>query len=177
MTGKFLISNTNITDPNFFRTVVLMIEHDEYGAFGLVVNRKEELLLPEILDISSKIAEKIHLYQGGPVRKDAMFILHSDALAENAGQEIIQGVYLGGSRDLLEYLMDKPFPYHVFHGYSGWGPGQLEEELSIGSWVVVPATEEMIFHERPDLVWREALAYRGGIFAWFADKVRDPSLN
>lgn len=177
--GYILAANSAIQDPNFSRTVVFIIEHDESGAFGLIINRPENFTLKRALgEELPQLTEDISIYQGGPVRPEALFILHSDALAdETESEEVIPGVFFGSNRNLLLELLENPYPFHVYHGYAGWGPGQLEHEIQENSWVEIHATEDIIFSEEPVKLWREALNHRGGLFAYFAEKIRDPFLN
>ncbi|MDH5719683.1 MAG: YqgE/AlgH family protein [Spirochaetia bacterium] len=177
LSGNFLVSNSTIQDPNFLQTVVFLIEHDEHGAFGLVVNRLKDLTLRDALQGLASNAGDIYLFEGGPVRPDALFILHGNQNAESPGTEIISGVYLGSSKELIEELINNEYPYHIYHGYAGWGPGQLESEMEAKTWVTMPATKEIIFHEKPDIVWREALHHKGGIYGYFAKNVKNPFLN
>ena len=175
--GHFLISNYTVQDPNFNQTVILIIDHDEAGAFGLVLNRNEDISLYEAVEGMPESAGNVILFEGGPVRPDALFVIHSDSLANDPGEEILPGIFLGSSELLLLDLLECPYPFHVYHGYSGWSPGQLEDEINSKTWVVLPANEDMIFHENPEEIWRNALSYKGGLHAYFARNVADPSLN
>ncbi len=177
LAGCFLISNSTIQDPNFTNTVVLIIDHDENGAFGLIVNRPGDSTLFDVLDGVDEAAKGTNLFQGGPVRPDALFILHGNAEAAEAGDEVIDGVYMSSSRSLLDQLVDSETDFHVYNGYSGWGPGQLESEIKMKTWVTMPARADVVFHKNPDVVWREALANKGGLYSYFAQKVRDPFMN
>lgn len=177
LAGHFLIANSALKDSNFDRSVVLVVEHDDEGAFGLIVNRPLSTTLDEAVEGLDDRASLTRLFEGGPVRKDTLFVLHRNGSAEERGEEVLPEVYLGGSRTLLEVLVDENELFHVYAGYAGWGAGQLESELKAKSWVTVPAGQELIFHRFPEKVWREALNYKGGIYSYFARTVRDPFLN
>ena len=176
--GNFLISGSTLKEENFNETVVFIIEHNDEGAFGLIVNRKLDGGLPDVLPRLGEKSAKKPLYEGGPVRKEVLFVLFHNAECEaDDGEEVIPGVFLGNSYELIEGLLEKDIPFHVYSGYAGWAPGQLESELEAKTWVVMPAKQEIIFHENPQYVWREALLYGGGIYSYFARHIKDPFLN
>ncbi|MDH5716617.1 MAG: YqgE/AlgH family protein [Spirochaetia bacterium] len=175
--GHFLISNSTIQDPNFVQTVVLLIEHDKNGAFGLVVNRLENITLYDVVQGMSEKAQEIKLYEGGPVRPDALFVLHGFKNARNSGEEIIPDVFLGSNKELMIDLLENDYPFHIYHGYAGWVADQLENELESKTWITMPASKEIVFHQNPQVVWREALHHKGGIYGYFAKNVRNPFFN
>jgi putative transcriptional regulator len=175
--GFFLISNSILKEKSFNESVIFVIEHNEEGAFGLVVNQPENV---EYLEFMPEIVKKGALYKvfkGGPVRTEILFILYNSHLHDDLGEEIIPGVFLGTSIELIEILAVENLPYHIYHGYAGWAPGQLESELEAKTWIAMPARKEMIFHSNPEIVWREALLYNGGIYSYFAKHIKDPFLN
>lgn len=189
--GCFLISEANMQDPNFHQTVVLMIDHNEEGAFGLVVNRKSSLVLADVLPEKNEEERAINcpLYIGGPVQQEYIFAVHSQSCLEPSATavEISPDVYFEpGFKQVLPFFDtgywnsipadDRP-DIHVFLGYSGWGPGQLEAEMEAGSWMTIQATRDIIFHENPEEGWKAALRKKGGIYKIFADSNQDPSLN
>lgn len=189
--GYFLIAEANMLDPNFKHTVVLIIEHNEDGAFGLIVNRKSELNLVDILpEFNTKRGRTTPIYFGGPVQQEFLFAIHSKLIDKHHSQtsiEIIPEVYFEpGFRNLEDYFKDsywdtlppddKP-KIHLFLGYSGWGPKQLERELREGSWIIHKATPKIIFHQNPEEGWKDALRQKGGIYKIFADTNQDPFLN
>jgi len=175
--GHFLVSNSTLKEKSFNESVVFIIEHNEEGAFGLVVNQLEDIEYIEIMPDTLKKGGFYKVYKGGPVRQEILFILYDSPLHRDLGEEIIPNVFLGTSIELVEILANENLPYHIYHGYAGWSPGQLESELEIKTWMVMPARKEMIFHSNPEIVWREALLYNGGIFSYFAKNIKDPFLN
>ena len=182
-----------MNDPNFFQTVVLMIEHNKEGAFGLVVNRRSRLLLADgIEDLErEQAALSTPLYIGGPVQREFLFVVHGempeDHVSSDACVEVVRDVYFEPSfRYVKSYFVDESLAgipaddrpsIHLFLGYSGWAAGQLEEELRRGSWMVHPASKRIVFHENPEQGWKEALRQKGGIYKIFADSDPNPSLN
>lgn len=175
--GHFLIANYALQDPNFSRSVVFLVEHNEEGAFGLVINRPEETTLEDVLDEIPDAIKKQRIFQGGPVQPRTLFILHSDSLVSSPGEEVYPGVFLGAELNLLRELAEAESDFHVYHGYSGWGPGQLEAEMLTKAWIPIEVKPDLIFHPRPEDAWREALKKGGGIYEYFARNVRDPFLN
>lgn len=181
--GSFLIANPRLHDPNFARTVVLICEYNEGGAFGLIVNRTSSVSISEVLHDDAHAAEKKDkVFTGGPVQKNHLLYLHSDySLTNNGSKEICKGAYLGGDANYLRGLLlnksKEDISLRLYMGSSGWGAGQLDEELKINSWIVCPANESFIFHPKPDKVWREVLYSMGGQYALLSTYPSDPILN
>ena len=178
--GTLLLDGGRLGGSCFSRTVVLICRHDASGAFGLVLNRRDErsiaqgvpLPLPSFLS-----AEPLHL--GGPVQPAALSFLHSDPamLLSN----VIDQVRLGHDVDDLVALGSAWLPSHrlrVFAGYAGWSPGQLDEEMRNEAWLTHPASIELIFDAEPDTLWRRILKRRPN---WeeriLADAPEDLGLN
>jgi len=158
--GHLLVATPRLPDENFFRTVVLMVEHNEHGALGVVLNRpgdqSVQQLWAEVSEVSSTNNRKVNM--GGPVSGPLLAIHTSRKLAEI---EILSGVYLAAQKHLLDQLVQQErHRYRVFLGHAGWGGGQLESELDQGAWLVTPATKEYVFYEEDDL-W-ETVAKRIG---------------
>jgi putative transcriptional regulator len=155
--GKFLIAPRESQDPNFAGAVVLLIHYDDDGAVGLVINRPTKLPLSQLFD-EIKAARKIHdvAYFGGPVElRDVLALCRSKKRPE-ASIPMFGDVYLLSTKAGLEKaLSSKPTPktLRVYVGYTGWAPGQLERELDLGAWRVLPGEEESIFDADPAGVW------------------------
>jgi putative transcriptional regulator len=158
--GSFLVASPHLRDPNFVRTVVLLVHHSEDGAFGVVLNRPTESTIKELWEkVGQSPCESdqpVHL--GGPVSGPLMAV-HADAsLAE---MEIVPGVYFAAHRDHLEQLLQQhEHDFRFFVGHSGWGGGQLENELKEGAWLTTPATSEFVFYANDDL-WRKITQHIG----------------
>ena len=159
--GKLLLASRRMADPNFFRTVILMVQHGEDGALGLVLNRPLEMTVKQACDDALELTcctEDV-LHQGGPCQGPLM-VLHSDRhigtghLGKLTHDEVFAGVYFSTERDELEWLLkqEKP-PAKFFVGYSGWSPGQLETELDSGSWLIVAATKQLVFQPGETEQW------------------------
>lgn len=155
LSGRLLVASRHLDDPNFGRTVVLLIHHEPRGTFGLVLNRPG----PERLEavwrdtVHRPCALDQPLLVGGPVEGPLM-ALHADA--DHSEQEVIPGVHFTRQKDhLLELVSRSARPLSVFAGYSGWGGGQLEAELARGDWDVVDATAAIVFGDESTL-WSRA---------------------
>lgn len=151
--GHFLVASPTLGDPNFFRAVVLIIEHDESGALGLVINRPLHTTIGETWNRISDIRYENDspLYMGGPCESPLM-VLHC---LEDAGKiEVLPGIFFTAEADDLNDLVrDRCMPVKFFAGSSGWTHGQLEAEISEGDWLVMPAMAEQIFNGVEDQ-WR-----------------------
>jgi putative transcriptional regulator len=160
-----LLAMPQLGDPNFHRSVVLMLEHGEGGSMGLVVNRGAPLTLGELargqsMNISAGRAQQA-VFVGGPVEPHRGFILHDDeTVAEK--HPILPGLYLSVTLDALGPLLEDPVPNVLFClGYAGWGPKQLEEEMASGSWLFAEATAKAILEGNPSQLWEETLRGMG----------------
>ena len=151
LAGNFLVARPVLDDPNFNRTVVLLLQHGPEGAFGLVVNRPVE---------SSKLPFPIYL--GGPCKLEGMLLLHGHAewLEEEGAGEVCPGVYMGDSACAERVANSEPgqnLRFKMFSGYSGWGPQQLESELAEKAWAVVRANSELVFETPLEDFWTRVL--------------------
>lgn len=149
--GHFLVGSPYLSDPNFFRSVVLMIQHDEEGALGLVLTRPSAKTVADVWEMvtgeSSDCQRLIHI--GGPVAGPLMALHTQPQFAE---ADVVGGVFFCAQKDAIEQIVaDEDEPWLLFSGYSGWGPGQLERELKVGGWLTVPAAAEDVFCEGDDL--------------------------
>jgi putative transcriptional regulator len=150
LAGSFLVAVPSMRDPNFSRTVVLLLEHNAQGALGLVVNRP-----------ARAEGAPFPLFGGGPCPSSGLFLVHGhpDWVEEGADppqKEVAPGIFLGDA-SCLSKVADpdpgSPLRFRVFSGYAGWGSGQLERELQAGGWAVVPANGELLFGPPPEDLW------------------------
>ncbi len=178
--GDLLISEPFLPDPNFERTVVLICENNQDGCIGFILNKPSKLNLGDVFEEFDNFEKK--LLVGGPVQQDSIHFLHRGALNINDGTKIGEGIYWGGNFEQLKILMQdgrvNPNDVLYFLGYSGWAPGQLDDELKENSWIVSPdATADQVFDLDPELLWREVLKNMGGKFRMFSNYPTDPRLN
>lgn len=175
--GHLLIAGPNLLDPNFWRAVVLVGEHSEEGALGIVLNRTSETPVEEALPELALLADDLGaVHVGGPVQPSAVVVLADFADPDAAETLVLDSVGFLPSEvepDTLGELRRA----RVYAGYAGWGPGQLDDELEEGSWIVEPALPEDVFTEDPEGLWSEVLRRKGGPFAVLAAMPPDPSLN
>lgn len=163
-----LIAMPQLADPNFERSVVLMIEHDERGSFGLVINQPSPIKARELLESLEMAwagADDALVWSGGPVSQTTGWVLHEPvaAFADGDGTtEIAPGVALSTSPERLRALAARPpARLRMLLGYSGWGPGQLAREMAEGAWLHADLDPGIIFDLDADAMWRAALASVG----------------
>ncbi len=170
--GRLLVASLGLDDPNFRRTVVLMLTHDPDGALGVVLNRPTGLLVGEELPEWAEVAAPpACIYIGGPVDPGAAL-----GLGEGPADRTEMIVGLMGAVDFSE----PPLTYRsirVFAGYAGWGEGQLDREIGRGDWIVVDAHVADITTAQPDRLWRDVLRRQRSRVAVFASAPDDPTLN
>ena len=155
LSGKLLVAAPRLNDPNFSRTVVLMVEHDRGGALGLVLNRPGNQALDSIWDelVDGACPHDLTVMVGGPL-EGPLLALHADSSSAERG--IVPGVFLAMRKDLVVSLVvDGSRPLRVFAGYSGWGAGQLDAELAADDWGIAEATSELVFGDI-DSMWQRA---------------------
>lgn len=159
-----LLSMPQLVDPNFNRTVVLLVDYAPEGAFGLVLNRPTEMpassmvrLVPPVASISD-----MPLWIGGPVEPERGWILLADE-PESDFKIIRDGLYLSTSADLLRRVLEAtPAPRaRVLAGYAGWGPGQLDQELAQSAWLMSDIDLDLVFDIKPDMMWETAIRRLG----------------
>ena len=177
--GQLLLASNQLLDPNFVRTVLLLVEHNDNGALGLVINRPTgktvQELWKQVGEAPCESQNPIHL--GGPVSGPLMAIHTVGSLAE---MEIVDGVYFAAKKQNLDALVRQEDSFKMFVGHAGWGPGQLEGEIAQGAWKTVPARMEDIFDPGDDLWQRLMLRATTGVLPQMLGLKHvppDPSLN
>jgi putative transcriptional regulator len=177
--GVLLVAEPAILDPNFKRAVILLCEHDDEASFGLTINRPSKLFLPEVL--TEPVGLEHQLFLGGPVQPDTLHFLHVYSTEIEEAQPVIDGVGWGGPFDeVAEQIRSGTFDpqgFRFFAGYTGWGAGQLAEELAEGTWIVFPGSREQVFDHPPESLWRELITSLGGEMALLVNFPDEPQLN
>ncbi len=171
--GRLLVAAPDLGDPNFRRTVVVMLAHDPEGALGLVVNRPTDISVDEAVPgwHGSSSAPAV-LFLGGPVDSESVVAV---GVARKGGSE---GSLPGGFAPIdLDADPDDFHSVRTFIGYSGWGAGQLDGELRAGGWLVLDLVPSDLTSAKPDALWRAVLRRQRGSVAWLASAPEDPSLN
>jgi putative transcriptional regulator len=164
----FLVAMPQLMDPNFHRAVILVIHHDETGSFGVVLNRSTDLTAPVLcstLEIEWKGDPGWEINWGGPVQPQTGWVLFgSDEHCERPEEvtQIQPGLWFAGSLDVLRGIAsDPPGRIRVLLGYAGWGPGQLENELTQGAWITAPVCEETVFEVASSEMWEHVVRSLG----------------
>jgi putative transcriptional regulator len=176
--GQLLIAGPTLLDPNFWRTVVLVIEHNEDGALGLVLNRPSETTAGEAVpELEPAVDPNEPLLVGGPVQPSAVIVLAEFEDASDAALIAFDEIGVVGTDPGLENLDTGVRRGRAFVGHAGWGPGQLDSELERGDWILEPARREDAFSADPPALWAEVLMRKGGSYALIARMPADPSVN
>jgi len=166
--GQLLIAASDLRDPNFFRSVVLIVQDgDDQGTLGLVLNRPLAATVKDAFEQELHIAcaDESPLYRGGPVEQ-MLTVLHTNG--DVGDVEVIEGVYFTSRRDGIESVLlmssddegdgSAPLRTRFFVGYSGWAAGQLDAEIQAGGWILHPATQEHIFEMTTEEQWNKLIA-------------------
>jgi putative transcriptional regulator len=177
--GQLLLDGGKLHGSFFHRSVVLICQHDAEGAFGLILNRPSENKVGQALvaNVSEKI-KKQALFVGGPVQPGTLSFLHTDALIPQAN--VMVNLNLGHSLDVLMDLSESSSntqKLKLFAGYSGWTAGQLDNEMARNDWLTHPASLDLVFHPRPDQIWKEILRQKDDKSRLLAESPDDLSWN
>ncbi|WP_437186817.1 YqgE/AlgH family protein [Planctomicrobium sp. SH668] len=160
--GHVLVAGSHLRDCNFFKSTVLIVEDGLDGAMGLVLNRPTAVTVGNVLNGHLDLLENHSpVYTGGPVEPAALFIVHNSKELDPCELAVVPGVYMGSSAEVFESIVChcgtgvSQFQYRVYCGCAGWGPGQLQDELDRGDWIVVPAHSDHVFSSDPYSLWDE----------------------
>lgn len=177
--GSLLLANPFLLDPHFKRAVVLLTQHSGEGTVGFILNKPFNIPLTQMTDAFYDM--EAPLFFGGPVRLDTLHFIHKIGTALTDSQPVKNRTYWGGEIEALKELillgLLKTEDIRFFIGYSGWGAGQLAEELEQKSWIVVPYTDEWVWQLPNDNLWRDILKSMGEPYAYLANFPEDPRLN
>ena len=174
LAGQLLVSKPSLHDSNFDGTITLLLEHNDEGALGLILNRPSQLLLADAFPSwADRGAEPAVVFAGGPVERNSLIALGATPEADG---ELVLGLHSldleesGGSSTTVDRL-------RVFAGYAGWAASQLEGEIANDAWWVVDGHVSDLFFDEPEQLWSTVLRRNGGEMAWFAHFPDDASLN
>jgi putative transcriptional regulator len=175
--GHLLVAGPGLIDPNFWRSVVLVGEHNEEGALGVVLNRPAPVAVGDAVPaLTDLVRDGEPVFFGGPVQPDGAVVLVDVEHPDFAGLIVFGTIgFLMG--EVEEAQLDGIRRGRVFAGYAGWGAGQLEAEMEGGSWIAEPALPGDVFTEQPEKLWSEVLLRKGGDYAILSTMPPDPSLN
>lgn len=175
--GHLLVAGPGLVDPNFRRTVVLVGEHSDEGAMGVVLNRPSSATVTQAVpELEALVDGSDVVHVGGPVQPSAIVVLADFVEPDRAGTLVMDSVgFLPAEVEPDE--LGELKQARVFAGYAGWGPQQLDTELEEGSWIVEPALPQDVFTATPDDLWSVVLRRKGGPFSVLALMPPDPSSN
>jgi putative transcriptional regulator len=179
-TGRLLISEPFMLDPNFKRSVILLTEYSEEGAMGFILNHASEFLLGDLLpDLSYS---EMPVFIGGPVANNTLHFIHCCPEKIEGGIEIGENIFLGGDFETVKELLTNyqltSNEIRFFSGYSGWTPKQLDDEIKEDSWIVAnKLNAEIIFTHNEENLWREVVISLGQRYAHIANFPENPALN
>ena len=178
--GKILISEPYLGDATFERSVVLLCEHNDSGAFGFMLNKATSLTVNSVLEEQLNFEKKLFL--GGPVAQDSLFfLLRQESAILKDSVHIKDDLYWGGDFDHLKLLIQEGKleldNCRFFLGYSGWSEDQLEQELEKHSWIITDIKSEDMFVKNTDTMWQTVLRNMGGDYKALSNYPIDPRLN
>jgi putative transcriptional regulator len=176
--GQLLLASSDLFDPNFRRTVVLVTAHDEDGAMGLILNRPSEASVAEAVPVLGEVVdEQAVVFAGGPVEPGAVVVLAEWDDPDDAAALVFEDIgFMPADADtaVLEAATRRK---RVFAGYAGWGAGQLDAELAADGWIIESARPDDVFPSPEDDLWADVLRRKGGPYALLATMPLDPSSN
>jgi putative transcriptional regulator len=176
--GRLLIAGPTLLDPNFVRAVVLVGEHNEDGALGVVLNRPSETTIAEAVpDLEDLAPADDAVHVGGPVQPSAVLVLAEYEHPDEAHQLVTGTVGFVAVDEDGERVTTALGRARVFAGYAGWGPGQLEAELERDDWIIAASREDDVFDRDPETLWSRVLDRQGGQMRLLARMPLDPSVN
>jgi putative transcriptional regulator len=176
--GQLLIASPSLNDPNFWRTVVLVIQHSDEGAFGLVLNRPSDTTVEDsVPTLGHLVAGEEPLFIGGPVQPSSVMVLAEFEDPGDAALLAFDEVGVLAAEAGPEQLSAGVRTARAFAGHAGWGPGQLDAELERDDWILEQARHEDAFTTAPEDLWSVVLTRKGGSYALVARLPPDPSVN
>lgn len=183
LAGNLLIAIPDLEDGNFFRSVVLMLHHDQFGASGVVLNRATDVTVREAWhngvesyeEPSGSVRRDVKINVGGPVDGPLIVLHEEETLSE---EKVVPGVYMSVNRREVDQIVRLPKGrFRVFTGYSGWAPQQLEAEIDAGGWMVIEANSEHVFSDDPELWSRVCETFSASVIDLPTLTGADPNLN
>ncbi len=171
--GVFLVAKRHIKDPRFKQTVILITGHDSRGSIGLVVNRRSEVPVSEMLpEWAGLVDADAHVYYGGPVEIDLVRFLIRSSRPLDIGHPVLDDVYIVASKLMFDTFIrnhDSANIVHAYIGYAGWAAGQLEHEVDRGDWYVVQGNAEKLFDSDPETLWQQFNRALSGNWVYYQD--------
>ena len=171
-TGNILLAEPFMIDPNFKRSVVLLCDHtNKEGTVGFVLNKNLGLQINELILEFPEFNSEV--YYGGPVQTDSIHYIHNKGDILDNSTKVVEGVWWGGDFEKLKFLIAsnliEPKNIRFFVGYSGWSPGQLDNEMTHGSWVISQMYANYLFKSKPEDLWQQVMKNKGDRYEVIAD--------
>jgi putative transcriptional regulator len=175
--GDILIAEPFLGDKHFERAVLLVCEHNQNGSFGLVLNKKSEYKLSQLIETEADY----EVFMGGPVQKETLHFIHRCPHLIDESIDLGNDIFWSGNFETLLKLLNlniiKESEIRFFIGYSGWGRGQLASELTENAWYISATTADDVFNTATEEHWRTVLKNKGGVYKSIANYPLDPNLN
>jgi putative transcriptional regulator len=179
--GNILVSVPLSGDFYFNRTVVLLVDHNEKGSFGIILNKSLPVTLQDIFKNNRKKSDSISIFNGGPVEIDNLFALHTYGNLIKESSQVTDELYFGGSpSELLQFIKDDSLDENLIRfylGYTGWSKGQLESEITKNLWVIGQFQEKLLFHNNDEICWKTAVDSLGKEYNSWLNITKEPYLN
>jgi putative transcriptional regulator len=160
--GVLLVASPSLEDPNFRQAVVLVVEHGPEGTVGLILNRSTKVPLSHALpDLTVLKGTSYRLFAGGPVEPSRLLLLFRLKDPPADARSVFDGVYVGGTPKVLERIITQAKPnetFRAFAGFAAWAPRQLEAEMLLGAWGILPPDSFSIFDQDPATLWQDCLS-------------------
>jgi putative transcriptional regulator len=169
--STLLLADPFMYDPYFKRAAILICEHHPEGSLGFIINRKLGLSISELLVDFPKL--DFSVYYGGPVSTDTVHYIHKAGDLIKGSVELANGVYWGGDYEQLKFMIQSclidPEDVRFFVGYSGWDEGQLNTEITLGSWITAKLDKDYLFEVHTENIWKSAMYDKGNYFKVIGD--------
>ncbi len=168
--GKVLLAEPFMLDPNFKRSAVLLCEHSEEGSVGFIMNKPLNMRIDELIDGFPEFDSEV--FFGGPVQTDTIHYIHNAGGLVEESVKVTDGVFWGGDFEKLKFLISSnlilPQNIRFFVGYSGWTEGQLDDEMVYGSWVLADMDANYLFKSEPKKLWTQVMYNKGDAYTVIA---------
>ena len=177
--GNILLAEPFMMDSNFVQATILLTDYHHSGSVGFILNKPINMMVNDLLANFPEIASEV--YFGGPVATDTIHYLHNVGELLEGSKLVSHGVYWGGDFDKLKFLIKNkmilPNQIRFYVGYSGWSPGQLEEELKTGSWVISKGDPNYVFKSSSHGLWKQVMMDKGEIYAILSEMPETTNYN
>jgi putative transcriptional regulator len=177
--GRLLISEPNMLDSNFKRSILLLTEHNEKESIGFILNQPTKIKIHDLFEEFPSFDANVHV--GGPVEKNTLHYIHSLGNRIDGSIQIHENLYWSGNFEMLKELIKNkeitPSDVRFFVGYSGWSTGQLDHELEENAWIVSNEDPKFLFDKNNNNMWREFIRKMDKEYAIWSNMPEDPELN